>query len=87
MLKGAIFDLDGTLLDSMFIWDTLAVEYLNSLGKQPSEDITEIESLINKNYGNKKQDFAMIKKVLKKLKIKNYQLYYSIDECLEEFKK
>ena len=23
MLKGAIFDLDGTILDSMFIWDTI----------------------------------------------------------------
>ena len=33
------------------------------------------------------EDVIRIKKVLKKLKIKNYQLYSSIDECLEEFKK
>ena len=39
MIKGAIFDLDGTLLDSMFIWDTIGEEYLRSLGKEPHEDL------------------------------------------------
>lgn len=32
MIKGAIFDLDGTLLDSMFIWDTIGEIYLRSIG-------------------------------------------------------
>ena len=41
MIKGAIFDLDGTLLDSMFIWDTIGEEYLRSLGKEPHEDLNE----------------------------------------------
>ena len=41
MIKGAIFDLDGTLLDSMFIWDTIGEEYLRSLGKEPREDLKE----------------------------------------------
>ena len=41
MIKGAIFDLDGTLLDSMFIWDTVGEEYLRSLGKEPHEDLKE----------------------------------------------
>ena len=41
MIKGAIFDLDGTLLDSMFIWDTSGEEYLRSLGKEPHEDLNE----------------------------------------------
>ena len=41
MIKGAIFDLDGTLLDSMFIWDTSGEEYLRSLGKEPHEDLKE----------------------------------------------
>ncbi|MEG0570828.1 MAG: HAD family phosphatase [Oscillospiraceae bacterium] len=31
-IKGAIFDLDGTILDSMFIWDTIAQKYLQSKG-------------------------------------------------------
>ena len=41
MIKGAIFDFDGTLVDSMFIWDTIGEEYLRSLGKEPHEDLKE----------------------------------------------
>lgn len=41
MLKGAIFDFDGTLVDSMFIWDTIGEDYLRSLGKEPNEDLKE----------------------------------------------
>jgi len=32
VIKGAIFDLDGTILDSMPIWDNAAEMYLNSIG-------------------------------------------------------
>lgn len=39
MLKGAIFDLDGTLLDSMFIWDSAGEAYLRSIGVHPKEDL------------------------------------------------
>ncbi len=42
MIKGAIFDLDGTILDSMFIWDTIGENFLRSLGKEPKENLTEI---------------------------------------------
>ena len=42
MIKGAIFDLDGTLIDSMFIWDTLGEEYLKSFGIEPKENLTEV---------------------------------------------
>ncbi len=41
MIKGAIFDLDGTIIDSMFIWDTIGEEYLRSLGKEPKENLAE----------------------------------------------
>ena len=41
MLKGAIFDFDGTLVDSMFIWDTIGEDYLRALGKEPHEDLKE----------------------------------------------
>ena len=41
MIKGAIFDLDGTLVDSMFIWDSFGVDYLHTLGKEPKENLTE----------------------------------------------
>lgn len=40
-LKGAIFDADGTLLDSMFIWDTIGEDYLRSIGYCPKENLNE----------------------------------------------
>jgi len=41
MIKGAIFDLDGTLIDSMFIWDTIGEDYLKSFGIEPKENLAE----------------------------------------------
>ena len=41
MIKGAIFDFDGTLLDSMALWDTFGEDYLRMLGKEPRENLTE----------------------------------------------
>lgn len=40
-IKGAIFDIDGTLFDSMFIWDTIGANYLQSIGFQPKENLNE----------------------------------------------
>ena len=42
MIKGAIFDLDGTLIDSMFIWDTIGQDYLKSFGIEPKENLAEV---------------------------------------------
>ena len=42
MLKGVIFDFDGTLFDSMFIWDTAGEAYLRSLGKEPASDLQRV---------------------------------------------
>lgn len=42
MLKGAIFDFDGTLFDSMFIWDTAGEMYLRSMGKEPKSDLQKV---------------------------------------------
>ena len=41
MIRGAIFDLDGTLLDSMSIWDTIGEDYLRSLGIELRENLAE----------------------------------------------
>ena len=40
-IKGAIFDVDGTLLDSMHVWRNAGPLYLESLGIVPHEDITK----------------------------------------------
>jgi len=41
LIKGAIFDLDGTLLDSMFIWGVVGDSYLVSIGYTPRENLSE----------------------------------------------
>lgn len=41
-IHGAIFDVDGTLLDSMFIWDTIGETYLRSIGYEPKENLNEV---------------------------------------------
>ena len=40
-MKGAVFDADGTLFDSMSVWDGAAEEYLRSIGFEPRENLTE----------------------------------------------
>lgn len=42
MNKGAIFDVDGTLLDSMPIWEDASSRFLCGLGVQPEEGLGEI---------------------------------------------
>ena len=39
-LKGAIFDADGTLLDSMHIWHELGARYLKSMNITPEEGLS-----------------------------------------------
>ena len=39
-LRGAIFDADGTLLDSMHIWRELGARYLQSLNITPEENLS-----------------------------------------------
>lgn len=40
-IKGVIFDVDGTLLDSMPIWDDVCERYLRSMGVEPAADLNE----------------------------------------------
>ncbi len=39
--KGAIFDMDGTLIDSMTLWDNLGELYVKKQGKSPEAGLTE----------------------------------------------
>lgn len=41
MIAGAIFDVDGTLLDSMSVWDTIGEDYLRSIGYISRENLNE----------------------------------------------
>ena len=33
-IRGAIFDVDGTLLDSMEVWDSIGENYLRSIDRK-----------------------------------------------------
>ncbi len=39
MIEGAIFDFDGTLFDSMAIWENIGENYLRTLGVEPEENL------------------------------------------------
>ena len=42
MLKGVIFDADGTILNSMEFWDSVAIDLIKATGVTPSDRLTEI---------------------------------------------
>lgn len=42
MIRGAIFDVDGTLLDSMPIWRNAGARYLESLGVTPQAGLADV---------------------------------------------
>ena len=39
MIKGMLFDLDGTLVDSNWIWKTIGRDFLIAQGKTPEEGL------------------------------------------------
>lgn len=41
-IKGAIFDFDGTLFDSMSIWETAGEDYLRSINRTPKDNLRQI---------------------------------------------
>lgn len=41
MIRGIIFDLDGTLVDSMALWSAVDRKFLNSFGKEPKDSLEE----------------------------------------------
>ena len=46
MIKGAIFDIDGTLLDSMPIWENAGARYLATLGIKAKDFAAEMTSSV-----------------------------------------
>jgi len=40
-IRCAIFDFDGTLFDSMYVWNTAGERYIRSLGKEPKPSLRE----------------------------------------------
>lgn len=40
-IKAAIFDLDGTLVDSMWVWEQIDIDFLKSKGYTPPKDLKD----------------------------------------------
>ena len=38
MIKYAIFDMDGTLINSMYKWNRVILDYIDDLGIKPDDD-------------------------------------------------
>jgi len=71
MTDAVIFDLDGTLLDSLWAWEHSGSNYLRSKGINPSPELDkQLEQL-------SLQDGAVLIK-------KMYDLPYTVDEIIEE---
>lgn len=69
-LKCAIFDFDGTLFDSMFIWDMVGEVYLRSIGKEPKptmrEDIRALSLYQSSCYFKKEYDIdSSVEEIMK----------------------
>lgn len=69
--NAVIFDLDGTLLDSMHIWDTLAEDYLKSVGVEAKPGLCDAVNTLMM------EDAAVYLK-------KEYSLPYPTEKILED---
>ena len=68
-IKGAIFDIDGTLIDSMPIWVTVADRYLESQGKQAEPNIVEkVFSMTMEQSAAYMQEYYGVKKTVSEIK-------------------
>lgn len=80
MIKGVIFDLDGTLIDTMPLWDNLSYRFLKVNGINPPKDINEVVSTMSceESYEYLQQNFfptqelSELKKNLQGLIVQEY---------------
>ena len=78
-IKCAIFDFDGTLFDSMFIWESVGEIYLRSLGKEPKpslrEDVRALSLYQSACYFKKEYDLPLLEE----------QIMSGINKTIEHF--
>lgn len=98
-ISGVIFDFDGTLIDSMWAWTTVASRYLKARGITPAEDLDaqifrmsleDASALMRRDY-NLKQTPDEIRRGMNDLIAEMYRTTFELKpgvlELLEELKK
>lgn len=90
--KAVIFDVDGTLLDSMEIWDNVGARYLHRLGIQAEEGLRETlfpmsarqgASYLNEHYQLHKTESEVVQGILETVR----DFYYHEAELKEGVRK
>lgn len=94
-IEGAIFDLDGVILDSMAYWENIGSDYLSGLGYEPRENLTQVlapmsldQSAIffQKEYGLMKDKEEIIDDI-KKMIWDNYAYHIPLKDGIEDLLK
>lgn len=79
MISGAIFDLDGTILDSMPIWYSAAERFLKGIGIEAEPGIDRAMFSMSTTEG------AVFLKERYRLDLDTGQIIYGIDRTIEDF--
>lgn len=97
-MKYTIFDLDGTLLDSMGIWENIDVEFLSKYGFKPTDEIRNKLKVLSVRQSSEffKMEFKLQQSVdeimseIAELCVDKYkfevELKHFVYECLQELK-
>lgn len=99
VIKGAIFDVDGTLLDSMPAWENVVEDYMRTVGLTPRENIREelnhmgssqIPEFLRREYGAAGTDREILSGINKELEDTYFNtapLKPGVPTLLEDFKR
>lgn len=79
MIRGAIFDIDGVLLDSLEIWDDLGIRYVCSLGKNPIEGMEDVL------YPLSMEDGATYLRKTFSIAKSNQEIIHDLEKLIEDF--
>lgn len=98
MKKVAIFDMDGTIIDSMGKWSTVLEDYLNNIGLVLNEEykkqfhsmpMINILNIIDKDFGLKEspeKSFHNILEIMRQSYLDGFNLKPGVKEALDEMK-
>ena len=91
--KAVLFDLDGTLVDSMWVWRSIDIDYLGSIGKELPDDLqkciegmsfTETAEYFKKRF-ELSEDVETIKSIWNEMAFKRYTTEVNLKKGARDF--